>query len=71
VSSASFQYGVPGFTRALPNTETAWMDADEALGRLDDLCHNAEYPPGFACGDLLGHLGQLRLLVGSHRVGKS
>src|ERR1044071_9451284 len=26
VSSASFQYGVPGFTRALPNTETAgWM----------------------------------------------
>src|SRR3954463_7631008 len=26
VSSASFQYGVPGFTRALPNTDTAgWM----------------------------------------------
>src|ERR1041384_7797765 len=26
VSSASFQYGVPGFTRALPNTETAgWI----------------------------------------------
>src|SRR6185369_8901560 len=30
-----------------------WMDADEALGRLDDLCHNAEYPPGFACLSVL------------------
>ena len=45
------------------------MDADQALGRLDELCHNAEHPPGFACGDLLGHFGQLRLLVCSHRVG--
>ena len=42
-----------GVTRALPKSVTAGWIADQPLGRLDELCHNTEHPPGFARGDLL------------------